>query len=386
MRMEKICFITGTRAEYGLLAPLMKKIEQDQDMNLQIIASGMHLSPEFGMTYRHIEQDGFKIDEKVEMLLSSDTSIGVGKSIGLGVIGFTDALSRLKPDLIVVLGDRFETFAASQAATVLSIPVAHIHGGEVTYGAYDDQFRHAITKLSYLHFTSTELYRKRVIRLGESPTRVYNVGAAGIDNILNLNLLNREELETELNIQLLKPLFLITQHPTTLSKNPIEGTFEMLEALRNYPNATIIFTKSNADHAGREINRAIERFVDERPEKRTVFESLGSLRYLSLLKQADVVIGNSSSGILESPYLRTPTVNIGDRQRGRVAAESVFDCSADSASSINLAIEKAMSYKFDPEKNYNLYGHGNVADKMYNIIKNFEINSTMKEFYDGEIL
>lgn len=384
MQTKKICVVTGTRAEYGLLTPLMWKIEQDIATELQVIATGMHLSPEFGLTYRQIEEDGFIVNQKVEMLLSSDTPVGVAKSIGLGVIGFSDVLTQLKPDMLVVLGDRFEMLAAAQAAMILRVPIAHIHGGEVTFGAYDDQIRHAITKMSFLHFTATEEYRQRVIRLGEHPERVYNVGAAGVDNIVSLPLLTKEEMETSLDLQFKEPLFLITQHPVTLSENPIEGIEELLAVLDKYPNATKIFTKANADDSGRRINQLILDFASVHKHSR-VFDSLGSLRYLSLLKYADVVIGNSSSGILEAPYLKTPTVNIGDRQRGRVKADSVLDCSPHEAS-IKNAIEKALSFNFNQEKNYELYGTGNAANKIFEVIKNCKINSTMKEFFDGGII
>lgn len=385
MGKRKICVVTGTRAEYGLLYWLMKGIQSDPDLELQIIVTGMHLSPEFGLTYKHIEEDGFVINEKVEMLLSSDTAIGITKAIGLGTIGFADSLNRLKPDILVLLGDRFEILAVAQAAMIARIPIAHIHGGETTYGAYDDSIRHSITKMSYIHFVTTEVHRKRVIRLGEHPSRVYNVGAPGIENIMRLPLLSKKQLEQSLGIYLENPVFLITHHPTTLGSNPIEGTEELLEALNHFSEATMIFTKANADDHGRVINCLISEYVNANPDKRKLFDSLGQLRYLSLLKHANIIIGNSSSGLIEAPYLETPTVNIGDRQKGRVRPPSVFDCRPD-PNDIANAIKKAMRYEFKEEHHYKIFGNGETSIKMIEVLKNIEINSVAKEFYDGEIL
>ncbi len=382
---RKICVITGTRAEYGLLYWLLKEIQEDPELELQIIATGMHLSPEFGNTYMQIEDDGFVINDKVEMLLSGDTPSAVAKSIGIGTMGFSSSLLRLNPDLIVILGDRFEALSAAQTALILNIPIAHIHGGEVTYGAYDDSIRHAITKMSYLHFVTTDEHRKRVIRLGEHPSRVFNVGAPGIDNILKLKLLSKIDLEKELNVSLVDPVFLITQHPTTLSENPIEGVVELLEALEYFGKATMIFTKANADNNGREINKLISEFVNLSPMKRKLFDSLGQLRYLSLISYANVVIGNSSSGLLEAPYLNTPTVNIGNRQKGRVRPQSVFDAQP-SVKEIISMINLALNYTFKQDDSYKLFGDGNTSKKIKTIIKEKVINSLMKEFYDGEII
>lgn len=385
MNKRKICVVTGTRAEYGLLYWLMKGIQSDPDLELQIIATGMHLSPEFGLTYKQIEEDGFVINEKVEMLLSSDTPVGIAKSLGLGTIGFADSLNRLKPDILVLLGDRFEILAAAQAAMIARIPIAHIHGGEVTYGAYDDAIRHAVTKMSYLHFVTTEEHRKRVIRLGEHPNRVYNVGAPGIENIMKLQLLSKKQLEESLGIYLEEPIFLITHHPTTLSTNPIEGIEELLEALNNFNNATMIFTKANADDNGRKINNLIGSYVSQKPNKRKIFDSLGQLRYLSLLKYANVVIGNSSSGLIEAPYLKTPTVNIGSRQKGRIRPDSVFDCNPD-VKEITEAIIKALNYEFKGDSEYKIFGNGETSQRILEVLKNINIKSVAKEFYDGEIL
>lgn len=378
---RKICVVTGTRAEYGLLYWLMKEIQEDPDLELQIIATGMHLSPEFGLTYKQIEDDGFTINEKVEMLLSSDTSVAVAKSVGLGTISFADSLTRLNPDLIIILGDRFEALSAAQTALILKIPIAHIHGGEITEGAYDDAIRHAITKMSYLHFVTTEEYRKRVIRMGEHPDRVFNVGALGVENILRMKLLSKEDLEKELNISLKEPVFLVTHHPVTLSDNPIEGIEELLKALEYFHNATIIFTKANADNSGRKINQLISEFTEKNPRKRKLFDSLGQKKYLSLMKYADAVIGNSSSGLFEAPYLETPTVNIGSRQKGRIRPKSVFDCQP-SVDDIIYSISKALDFKFVRSENYKLFGEGNTSKKIKSIIKIFSL-TTRKDFYDA---
>ncbi len=283
---RKICVVTGTRAEYGLLANLIKKIAQDDEFELQVVVTGMHLSPEFGNTYREIEDDGFFINEKVEILLSTDTDTGVVKSMGLATIGFADSLARLQPDLIIILGDRFEMLAVAQAALIMQIPIAHIHGGECTFGAYDDAIRHSITKMATWHFTSTESHRKRVIQLGESPERVFNVGAIGIENIVNLKLLTKDELFLKLELNEKKPMFLITYHPETNEQT--EGIYQLLQALEHYPDINLLFTKSNADNGGRMINEAIQEFVLNHSNGK-LYDSLGQLNYLSAVKHAEVV-------------------------------------------------------------------------------------------------
>jgi UDP-N-acetylglucosamine 2-epimerase (non-hydrolysing)/GDP/UDP-N,N'-diacetylbacillosamine 2-epimerase (hydrolysing) len=319
MNKRKICIVTGTRAEYGLLYWLMKEIQGDPDLELQTIATGMHLSPEFGLTYKKIEEDGFTINEKVEMLLSSDTPVGIAKSVGLGVIGFADALARQKPDIMVVLGDRFEILAAAQAAMIARIPIAHIHGGETTEGAIDEAIRHAVTKMAHFHFTAAEPYRRRIVQLGEAPERVMNYGAPGLDNIKKLKLLNRAAFEKAIKFSLGKMSFLVTYHPVTLSAaNPDQSFKELTNALDQFPEAKIIFTKANADTAGRIINYNIEKYVKQNPQRAKVFTSMGQLLYLSAIKNMDIVIGNSSSGITEAPSFCKPTVNIGQRQRGRL--------------------------------------------------------------------
>ncbi|MFA1737454.1 UDP-N-acetylglucosamine 2-epimerase [Lysinibacillus fusiformis] len=372
---RKICVVTGTRAEYGLLANLMHAIKQSADFELQLVVTGMHLSSEFGLTYKQIEEDGFVIDAKVEMLLSSDTATGVAKSIGLATIGFSDAFEKVKPDLLLILGDRFEMLAAAQTALVMQIPIAHIHGGECTFGAYDDAIRHSITKMASWHFTSTDTHRNRVIQLGEEPSSVWNVGAIGIENILKLPLLKKEKLYTDLQLNIDQPMFLITYHPETNLQT--DGIYALLEALNNYPNVNLVFTKANADNGGREINRAIEEFVSQRQNAK-VFDSLGQLRYLSTVKYADVVLGNSSSGLIEVPYLQTPTVNCGDRQAGRQKPSSVFDCTLES-STIEKAIEKALMYKGPYDQ---IFGDGQVSEKIMRQLQQISSFARQKEFYD----
>lgn len=372
---RKICVVTGTRAEYGLLYWLMKAIQQDADFELQIIVTGMHLSPEFGLTYRQIEQDGFVIDEKVEMLLSSDTAVGVAKSMGLAIIGYSDAFDRLKPDLLIILGDRFEMLAAAQTALVMQIPIAHIHGGELTFGAYDDAIRHSIAKMATWHFVSTESHRKRVIQLGEHPERVWNVGALGIENILKTPLLSKQTVYKELKLDDQMPLFLITYHPETNGNT--EGIHPLLSALSHYSNVNLLFTKANADNGGRMINEAIERFVSNHANASLV-DSLGQLRYLSAVKHAVAVIGNSSSGLIEVPYLQTPTINCGDRQLGRECPSSILNASL-SEKSIYEAIEKALVYQGPYDQ---IFGNGEVSLEIGRRIKNLSSFSIQKEFYD----
>lgn len=385
MVKRKICVVTGTRAEYGLLYWLMKEIQEDPDLELQLVVTGMHLSPEFGLTYRVIEEDGFVIDEKVEMLLSSDTPVGIATSMGLGTIGFAGAFDRLKPDIVVLLGDRFEILAAAQAALVARIPIAHLHGGETTEGAIDEAIRHSVTKMSHLHFVSTDAYRKRVIQLGEHPDRVFHVGAIGLDNIRKLPLLSREELEESIGFQLRSLNFLVTYHPVTLNRMGSEAAMrELLAALDRFPEATVIFTKPNADTDGRIISRMIDEYVQQNPERCRAYTSLGQVRYLSAVKHVDVVIGNSSSGILEVPAFKKPTVNIGDRQRGRLRPTSVIDC-AETAEEIAWAIEKALSPEFrgQLENMTSPYGDEYVSGKAKEILKRADLqNILFKGFYD----
>ena len=381
----KICVTTGTRAEYGLLNPLMDKIKGDADFTLQLLVTGAHLSPEFGLTYKQIEADGYPIDAKVEMLLSSDTPEGITKSMGLGMVGYADALKQLQPDLLIILGDRYEMLAVASTALIFRIPIAHIHGGEITEGAYDDAIRHSITKMSALHFTSTEVYRKRVIQLGEQPERVFNVGAIGLDNFKSLTLLTKDQLEKELNIRFKKYNYLVGFHPETLSKQSVKEQFEeLLKAIDKQNDSFFIFTKANADTDGRIVNQMMERYVQENPDRAVLFTSLGSLRYLSIMRQATAVVGNSSSGILEAPSIPTATINIGDRQKGRIQANSILNCEA-KLQEIEGCIDKVKSKEFRHivVKSINPYGNGNTSQQIMNVLKSLNLRDlSLKSFYD----
>lgn len=383
--MRKICVVTGTRAEYGLLYWLLKEIQADADLQLQLIVTGMHLSPEFGLTWKTIEEDGFTIDAKVEMLLSSDTPVGIAKSIGLGVIGFADTLERLQPDILVVLGDRFEILAATQAALIARIPVAHIHGGELTEGLIDEAIRHSITKMSHLHFVAAEPYRQRVIQLGEQPDQVLNFGAPGLDNIAKLQLLERKQFEQSIDFPLSRQNFLVTFHPVTLSKSGPESAMnELFAALYRFPDASIIFTKPNSDTDGRAISCLIDNYVSKRPDKVKSFVSLGHVRYLSAISHVDLVIGNSSSGLLEAPVFKKPTINIGPRQTGRLKASSVIDCN-ETCDDIHAAMLQALSSEFQQQLAgvQSLYGSGNASERIKNHLKHVDISSIlMKKFFD----
>lgn len=385
---RRICVFTGTRAEYGLLKPLLSFLRDDDRVELSLIASGSHFSPEFGLTYREIEDDGFHIDERVDMLLSSDAPSAIAASMGLCLIGCGGALSRLRPDLLVLLGDRYECLCAALAATTSSIPIAHIHGGERTEGALDESFRHAITKLSYLHFASTEPYRRRIIQLGEDPSRVFATGALGLDNIRTLSLKPRDSILKELNIPLGGPLLLVTFHPATGHSGQAERQFiELLSALGSLPGIFVVFTKANADQGGRVINTLIENEVARLPQERSAFTSLGNLNYLSLLRASDVVVGNSSSGIIEAPSLGVPTVDIGDRQKGRIRAPSVLHAESDAAS-IRAAIQEALSieHRLKSARCENPYGDGWAAERIILPLISFSLDGAMaKPFYDVPI-
>ena len=383
--MTKVCVITGSRAEYGLLYWTMIALNEDKDFQLNICVTGMHLSPEFGLTYKIIEEDGFKIDGKVEMLLSSDTSVGISKSIGLGIIGFADFFERNKPDLILVLGDRIEVFSAVNAAMLARIPIAHCHGGEATEGLVDEAIRHSITKMSHIHFTSTKDYRNRVIQLGENPKSVFNVGALGIENFNKLKLLNKKEFESIISFKLSKINFLVTFHPVSLEKETSEKHFiELIKALNCYPEAKIIFTKPNSDHDGRIIIKQIDKFVSRNKNNSISFISLGQIKYLSAIKHCQVVIGNSSSGLIEAPSFKKPTINIGDRQKGRVKGSSVISCDP-KKDSIKKSIDIALSNQFKNKIKYhkNPYGEGNSSKKILEILRKLKIKKILKkEFYN----
>lgn len=382
--MKKICVVTGTRAEYGLLYWLMKEIQADSELQLQLIVTGMHLSPEFGLTFKEVEKE-FHIDKKIEMLLSSDTPIGISKSMGLAQISFAEAYAELQPDLIFLLGDRYEIFAAASAAMVARIPIAHLHGGETTEGAFDEAMRHSITKMSHLHFTATDEYRKRVIQLGEHPDRIFNVGGLGIENIKRLPLLNKQELEESIGFKLAEKNLLVTFHPVTLEDSTAKRQFtELLTALDELDDTHLIFTKANSDTDGRIINQMIDDYVSKNSHKAAAFTSLGQLRYLSALQFVDAMVGNSSSGLAEAPSFKIGTINIGERQKGRGKADSVIDCEPIKAS-IQAALIRLYSEEFQKQltKVKNPYGDGCASKKIIKIIKNKDLNCIVKKkFYD----
>lgn len=381
---RKICVVTGTRAEFGLLRWMMQEIEASDALTLQLIATGMHLSPEFGSTYREIEQAGFNIDARVEMLLSGDTACAVTKSMGLGLIGYADAYARLAPDMVVLLGDRFEIFAAAAAAMIAGIPIAHLHGGETTEGAFDEAIRHSITKMSHLHFVAAEDYRNRVIQLGEQPERVFLVGGLGIDAIKRTTLMTREALEASLNFSFGPRNLLITFHPVTLeSQSSAHQMRELLKALDGLQDTHLIFTMPNADTGGRELTAMIDAFVATHPNARA-YSSLGQLRYLSCMHFVDGVVGNSSSGLAEAPSMGVGTINIGDRQKGRLIADSVINC-LPTAENISGAFEKLYdaSFRSNLGQTINPYGNGGASKKIADILSTYSINNLLKKtFYD----
>ncbi|WP_000823152.1 UDP-N-acetylglucosamine 2-epimerase [Leptospira interrogans] len=378
---RKICVITGTRADYGLLRWLILEISKSSKLDLQIIATGMHLSPEFGLTYKEIENDGFLIHKKIEILLSSDSTVGVSKSIGLGLIGFSEAFADLNPDIILVLGDRFEILAATVAALISRIPVAHLHGGETTEGAFDEGIRHSITKMSHLHFVAGNEYRNRIIQLGEDPSNVFLVGGMGIDGIKKSNLLKKEELESSLNIKFKKNNLLITFHPVTLEESTAKvQMIELLLSLETLsPEIGLIFTMPNADTDGRIIFELVKEFTSSHSNA-WYFTSLGQTRYLSCLQFVDAVVGNSSSGIIEAPSFKIGTINIGDRQKGRLRAKSIIDCEP---KKIEIIDAFKRLYSSDFQKNLsttvNPYGEGGASEKIVRILEKIDIQGILKK-------
>ncbi len=383
---KTIVIVTATRAEYGLLKSIIGKLKSIEGLKVRIIATGAHLSPEFGLTYREIENDGFVIDKKIEILLSSDTPVSVSKSTGLAIIGFSEYFNENKSDALLVLGDRYETLGVCIAAMNERIPIIHLYGGETTEGAIDEAIRHSITKMSYWHFTSTEQYRKRVIQLGENPKRVYNVGSLGVENVLNQILLSKQALESELKLQLNMPYAVVTYHPVTLEDKNICETVKMfLDALDQNKDMLYIITKANADAGGRQINLMMEEYAAHR-DNIQVFDSLGMIKYLSVVKYSEMVIGNSSSGLVEVPSFRIPTVNIGDRQKGRIRAESVIDCDEDTESIVR-AIKKARTPEFRKQCSQvkNPYEGVRTSDTIVEIIKEKLFDKKVeikKKFYD----
>lgn len=381
---RKICVVTGTRAEYGLLYWLLKEIEADKELQLQVIVTGMHLSPEFGLTYKEIEKE-FSVNKKIEMLLSSDTSVGISKSMGLAQISFSEAYEELQPDMVVVLGDRYEIFSATSAAMIAKIPIAHLHGGEKTEGAFDESIRHSITKMSHLHFAATNEYKNRVIQLGEHPSRVFNVGGMGIENIKRLKLLSKDEFEKSIEFKLNSKNILVTFHPVTLENSTAKEQFQqLLDAIDELEDTNIIFTKANSDTDGRVINTMIDEYGTKNSHKSIVFTSLGQLRYLSALQYVDAVVGNSSSGLAEAPSFKIGTINIGDRQKGRIKASSVIDCEPNK-DSILKSFEKLYSKEFQNSliNVKNPYGDGCASKRIVEILKNVDLKNILKKsFYD----
>lgn len=379
---RKICVVTGTRAEFGLLRWLMQDVKASASLELQIIATGMHLSTGFGLTYREIELAGFTIDAKVEMLLSADTASGITKSMGLGLIGFADVFERLSPDLIVILGDRFEALAAAEAALIAQIPVAHIAGGETTEGAFDEAIRHSITKMAHLHFVGAEEYRRRVIQLGEHPERVFRVGGLGVDAIKRMAFLEKDALEHSMGIKFCRRNLLITFHPVTLEgQSSGQQMGELLAALSELVDTNLVFTMPNADTGGRELAGMVETFVATHPNAH-VYTSLGQLRYLSCMKYVDGVVGNSSSGFGEAPSLCVGTVNIGDRQKGRLMANSIINCEPD-----RVSISNAIKLLYSPEFQKSLssvknpYGDGGGSKRIVEVLKSYPLYGLVKKSF-----
>lgn len=384
--MKKVCIVTGTRAEYGLLKPVIDKVYKSDTLELQLVVTGMHLSTEFGLTYKEIEDDGYPITSKVEMLLGSDTPVGITKSMGVAMIGFADCFYRNRSDIVVILGDRYEMLAVASAAMIARIPIAHIHGGELTEGAIDDAIRHSMSKMSQLHFTATEEYRKRVIQLGEQPQNVYNVGALGVENTKKVSLLEKSRLEEEIGFQFREPTIMVTYHPVTLDGMTSEKQFsDLLQVLDLHKEVSVIFTKANSDTDGRIINRMIDDFVALNKERCRAYTSLGQVKYLSALQYCAAVVGNSSSGIIEAPSFGIPTVNIGDRQKGRICAESVISC-GNSIEEMDAALSKALSWEIREKARgvQNPYEGTNTSDGIIDVISralNEGIN-LKKVFYD----
>lgn len=384
--MKKICVVTTTRAEYGLLRNLIKNIDKDSDLQLQLVVTGSHLVSNFGFTVKEIEKDNINITEKVDILMAADSPEAISKTMGMALISFAQVFKEIEPDFLVVLGDRYELLPICLSAANFKIPIGHISGGETTEGAIDEGVRHSITKFSYLHFPSCETYRRRIIQLGENPARVYNLGDLGIENILTEELLSLEELEKALNYDLKKPYMAVTFHPTTLGKaKPREEIHHILQAITSFPEINFIFTKANADEGGSEINQIVEEFV-KTSKNAVVFDSLGATKYLSLIKHSKGVLGNSSSGIVEAPAFKVGTVNIGNRQKGRIKTKSIIDCRCEE-NEIKAAIEKVFSHGFqkDLSKVENPFRGDNTAENIKNIIKEYLMNDKIdlkKEFYD----
>lgn len=382
--MRKICFVTGTRSEYGLLSRLMRLVKDDADLQLQVIATNMHLMPEYGETYKEIERDGFVIDRKVYMHKPTDDANGIVASMAEEMQGMNEALSDLRPDILVLLGDRYELLVVAEVALIHRIPIAHIHGGEKTEGAFDDAIRHSVTKMASLHFTSCEEYRHRVIQMGELPNRVFNVGSLGVENINSVPLMDKEKLETSLDFEICDNTILVTYHPVTMEGNPANDIHEFLDALEAFPNLRVIFTMPNSDTGRNAIAEAIEQYVSKHQCQAKVFASLGLKRYLSVLQYVKVAVGNSSSGIIEVPSFGIPTLNIGNRQKGRLASKSVINCGTSCKEIINGLHQCLSDEMQQAAKTYaNPYAKEGTARLIYQELKNVKLNGlNLKTFYD----
>lgn len=385
--MRKICVVTGTRAEYGLLCRLMRLIQESPDTQLQVIATNMHLSPKYGNTYQEIDKDGFTIDCKIPIIdeNAEDNAVTTVKSMATALSGFAEAYNTLKPDMVVVLGDRYEILAAATAALIERIPIAHLHGGEVTEGAYDDAIRHSITKMSHLHFTSTEEYKKRVIQLGEEPDRVFYVGAPGVENIKKFPLMSKEEVEKSVNFKLDENTILVTYHPVTLGEHTAEKDIkEFIGALEERKDLRVFFTMPNSDTGSQAIVDAINKFVANNADRAIAYKSLGIKRYLSVMKYAGAVVGNSSSGLLEVPSFGIPTLNIGDRQKGRMAADSVYNCETDKDSILKgLDVIMSPAFKMKAAETHNPYEKDNTSEEIFKVISTYPLEELkQKHFYD----
>lgn len=384
--MRKICVVTGTRAEYGLLSRLIRMINDSKETELQLIATNMHLSPTYGETYKEIEKDGFTIDRKIPIIEEGkNDAVATLKSMAKAISGFADAFNELKPDMIVLLGDRYEILAAAEAALIERIPIAHIHGGEVTEGAYDDAIRHSITKMSQLHFTSTEEYRKRVIQLGEQPDRVFYVGALGVENIKTLPLMSKDEIQRNLGFEINEKTILVTYHPVTLGPDSMKKDIDaFIAALDARPEIRIIFTMPNSDNGSEVIVEVINAFVEKNKNRAVAFKSLGLVRYLSAMKYCGAVVGNSSSGILEVPSFGIPTLNIGDRQKGRIAAGSVYNCAPD-FESVLAGLDKVMTSEIRKKAKgvKHPYDKEGTAENIFQVISSYPLEQlNQKHFYD----
>jgi len=380
MIKRKVCVVTGSRAEYGLFYPILSKIQESNKLDLQLVSTSSHHSSKFGFSYKQIEKDGFKIVDKIQNLYSTDTKVSITKSAGLATSLLSQSFERIKPNVVLLLGDRYETHAAATAALLMKIPIAHIHGGEITEGAVDEQIRHSITKMSYLHFCSTEAYRQRVIQMGEDPRRVFNSGAPGIDNILRLNLLDKKTLEKELNWEFTSKSALFTYHPTTLEDNDLANDLQLILKVIQTFKFNVLFTYANADEGGSIINEMIEQFCQLNPSNYKVVKNLGQVKYLSTMKYVDLLIGNSSSGIIEAASFKKPVVNIGDRQKGRLRSENVIDCNLISLhDSIKLACSDSFKNKIKNVKN--IYGDGTASSLIVDTLINEPV-SVIKKFKD----